>query len=177
MVASIAIKFEDVFSKLNLGVFDWIVIPAVYGHDLIEDTRVTYNDVLHRASMHEGKYHGERIADIIYVLTNEKGKTRKERANDKYYEGIRATPGAVFIKLCDRIANVKYGVMVAGSMVGKYEKENLSFLQSLGITNEANQIIGGLSNPYEPMVRYLTKLFNLKQSLYEGFYPGNNANH
>jgi hypothetical protein len=51
----------------------------------------------------------EGAADIIYAVTNDKGKNRKERAGVKYYEGIRKTPGAVFVKLCDRIANVQYG--------------------------------------------------------------------
>ena len=42
---------------------------ACWGHDLIEDTRVSYNDV-------KGQL-GEEAADIIYALTNEKVKTVK----------------------------------------------------------------------------------------------------
>ena len=56
---------------------------ATYGHDLIEDCRTSYNDV---------KEHlGQEVADIVYAVTNEKGKNRKERANEKYYVGIRNT--------------------------------------------------------------------------------------
>lgn len=62
---------------------------ATYGHDLIEDTRTSYNDVKSRLGVY--------VADIVYAVSNEKGKTRKERANDKYYEGIRNTKGAVFV--------------------------------------------------------------------------------
>ena len=68
-----------------------LVILGAWGHDLIEDTRVTYNDVK--------KMLGETAADIIYACTNEKGKNREERANAKYYEGIRTTSYAVFVKL------------------------------------------------------------------------------
>ena len=65
------------------------VLAACWVHDVIEDCRETYNDVKNVL--------GERVADIAYALTNEKGKTRKERANDKYYEGIRNTPFALII--------------------------------------------------------------------------------
>jgi hypothetical protein len=93
---------------------------------------------------------GQEAADIIYALTNEKGKNRKERANDKYYEGIRNTPGAVFVKLCDRIANVQYSKMTGSRMFEMYKKENINFMVSLG-----RQV----GNDYEEMYQYLIKLF------------------
>ena len=97
---------------------------ATWGHDLIEDTRVSYNDVRNQL--------GQEAANIIYAVTNEKGKNRKERANAKYYEGIRNTPGAVFVKLCDRIANVRYGTITKSRMVEMYQKENEVFEKALG---------------------------------------------
>jgi (p)ppGpp synthase/HD superfamily hydrolase len=115
---------------------------AAFGHDLIEDTRVTYNDVKEKM--------GEEVADIIYALTNEKGKNRKERGNEKYYEGIRNTKGAVFIKLCDRIANVQYSKMTGSRMFEMYKKENINFMVSLGRE---------VGNAYEDMYQYLIKLF------------------
>lgn len=115
---------------------------AAWGHDLIEDTRVSYNDVK--------EVLGQEAADIIYAVTNEKGKNRKERANDKYYEGIRNTPGAVFTKLCDRIANVQYSKMTGSRMFEMYKKENINFMIQLG-RMEPNQ--------YEPMFKYLINLF------------------
>jgi (p)ppGpp synthase/HD superfamily hydrolase len=117
---------------------------ACWGHDLIEDTRVSYNDV---------KDHlGQEAADIIYALTNEKGKNRKERANDKYYEGIRNTKGAVFVKLCDRIANVQYSKMTGSRMFEMYKKENDMFVVQLGWDRKE-------SHPYGEMFRYLNNLF------------------
>jgi hypothetical protein len=43
---------------------------ACWGHDTIEDTRTSYND----AANHLGK----DAADIVYAVTNEKGKNRAE---------------------------------------------------------------------------------------------------
>jgi len=117
---------------------------ATWGHDLIEDTRVSYNDV---------KDHlGQEAADIIYALTNEKGKNRKERANHKYYDGIRNTKGAVFVKLCARIANVQYSKMTGSRMFEMYNKENDNFTAQLGWDRKE-------SHPYGEMFRYLNNLF------------------
>jgi (p)ppGpp synthase/HD superfamily hydrolase len=104
------------------------VILAAWGHDLIEDTRVSYNDVKDKL--------GFTAAEIIYAVSNEKGKNRKERANEKYYEGIRNTPGAVFVKLCDRIANVQYSKMTGSRMFDMYKKENPDFTLALGIRGD-----------------------------------------
>ena len=118
---------------------------AVYGHDLIEDTRVSYNDVKSML--------GQESADIIYAVTNEKGKTRKERANTKYYMGIRETPGAVFVKLCDRIANVRYSKMTGSRMFEMYRKENGDFEKALGRYTDYEHL--------EPMFVELNKILEL----------------
>ncbi|MCC6288301.1 MAG: HD domain-containing protein [Chitinophagaceae bacterium] len=98
-------------------------LAACWVHDVIEDCRQTYNDVKDVL--------GEKVADIAYALTNEKGKTRKERANDKYYEGIRNTAFAVYVKVCDRLANVKYSKETGSKMVEAYRKENDEFKKQL----------------------------------------------
>ena len=120
------------------------ILLSAWGHDLIEDTRASYNDVK--------EVLGKEVADIVYAVTNEKGKNRKERANDKYYEGIRNTPGAVFVKLCDRIANVQYSKMTKSRMFEMYKKENENFMDQLGWN-------GSPSHPYFEMFEYLNKLF------------------
>ena len=122
---------------------------ATWGHDLIEDCRVSYNDVK--------QVLGQESADIIYAVSNEKGKNRKERANDKYYEGIRNTPGAVFVKLCDRIANVQYSKMTKSRMFEMYKKENVEFTKSLGLRGDGVDYPG---HEYYKMYQYLNNLFN-----------------
>lgn len=101
-----------------------VVHDALWAHDMIEDARVNYNAVRYQM--------GLGPAEIAFALTNEKGRTRAERANEKYYEGIRNTPGAVFAKLCDRIANIKYSKLTQSRMFDTYLKENEHFMKSLG---------------------------------------------
>lgn len=144
MVVTVAQKFEHlIFYKAD---FPDVVLGA-WGHDLIEDTRVSYNDVK--------SVLGVRAADIVYALTNEKGKNRKERANHAYYAGIRATPYAVFVKLCDRIANVQYSKMTGSRQHEMYKKENDQFIASLGkLKSDVDP------HEYEEMFNYLTSLFD-----------------
>jgi len=122
-----------------------VIELACWGHDLIEDTRCSYNDC--KESLAIRNYLHNEVADIIYAVTNEKGKNRAERGNDKYYEGIRNTPGAIFVKLCDRIANVQYSKMTKSRMFEMYKKENPDFLIKVG------------ADKYPEMRDYLLKLF------------------
>jgi len=96
---------------------------ACWGHDLIEDTRTSYNDCK--------QVLGEYVTDIIFAVTNEKGKNRLERANSLYYEGIRQTDGAPFVKICDRIANVQYSKLTKSKMFEMYKRENKLFVAHL----------------------------------------------
>lgn len=118
-------KYSWLCSRYNL------IKLAIIGHDSIEDTNLTYNDVLQL--FHSPKDWASRFTtEIIYALTNEKGRTRKERANSKYYKGIRKTPGAVFVKLCDRLANCYYSKETKSKMLKAYKKEMIDFILSLG---------------------------------------------
>lgn len=96
------------------------VFAAIWAHDTIEDCRRTYNDVR--------KELGTVVADIVYAVTNEKGKNRDERANDKYYAGIMNTPFAAFVKICDRIANMEYSLMQRSRMGKRYVDELPHFI-------------------------------------------------
>ena len=87
------------------------VLPLFFGayyHDSIEDARLTYNDVKKIALQYMNEKQAFMAAEIVYALTNDKGRTREERAGVKYYQGIRETPYAPFVKLADRLANITY---------------------------------------------------------------------
>lgn len=87
------------------------VIPllfSAYFHDSIEDARLTYNDVMKVARTFMTDAQALMATEIVYALTNDKGRNRAERAGEKYYQGIRETPYAPFVKLCDRLANITY---------------------------------------------------------------------
>ena len=142
MTDRVASKFEHLINSVKLRES---CRRACLCHDILEDVHhISYNDLL--------RVIGQDASDIVYAVTGEKGKNRAERANDKYYEGIAATPGAVFIKLCDRIANVQYGKMTGGSMYNKYKKENDDFIIKLGY-DDTN------THEYFEMFSYLVNLF------------------
>lgn len=120
------------------------VLAACWCHDLIEDCRVSYNDLK--------KETNEQVAELCFAVTNEKGRTRKERAGAKYYDGILDTPFAPFVKLCDRLANVSYAVRGENQrMLGVYRSEQPEFKNYLLPTVEE----------YKPMWDELDALLNL----------------
>lgn len=119
MVYEAAQKFSYLIPEKQLE----NVYCGCWVHDIIEDARETYNDV--------AEHTNTTIADLAYALTNEKGRTRSERANEKYYQGIRETPNATFIKLCDRIANITHSKNQGSSMFHKYKKENPGFVEKI----------------------------------------------
>ena len=79
-------------------------------------------------------------AEIVYALTNDKGRSRSERAGEHYYAGIRETPYAPFVKLCDRLANMTYcfnGTNDANNHMHKvYASEWSHFIQAITVCNK-----------------------------------------
>ncbi|WP_405606739.1 phosphohydrolase [Polaribacter sp. Asnod1-A03] len=116
------------------------VLAACWLHDIIEDARESYNDVK--------KVTNEKVANLVYALTNEKGRTRQERANDKYYKGILETKNASFIKFCDRIANVTYSKSIESGMFEKYKSENSNFVAKI-YTPKCKEIANHLESLFE----------------------------
>lgn len=108
---------------------------GAYFHDSMEDARLTYNNVLATARQYLDEPQALMAAEIVYALTNEKGRTRAERANDKYYQGIRSTPYAPAVKLADRLANFAYSHTSANAanshMLRTYTAEMPHFLQAI----------------------------------------------
>lgn len=138
MVAQVAVDFLPQMD-FKLKFVHAEIQLACFGHDLIEDCRVSYNDCKEQLE--------EITANIIYAVTNDKGKNRKERAGENYYRGIQNTIGATFVKLCDRIANVQYSKLTKSRMFEMYKKENQQFVQYLYHDN------------YKIMFDYLDELF------------------
>ena len=114
------------------------VIPIVFGalfHDTIEDARLTYNDVRVVAMNYMTSNQSYRAAEIVYALTNEKGRNRHERANDKYYQGIRESLYAPLVKAADRLANYTYAKSIHSRMEKCYQEEMKDFVKS-ALTSE-----------------------------------------
>lgn len=109
-------KVEEVARRF--GCDDEATLAATWLHDVVEDTGTKVKEI--------AEMFGARTAALVAAVTNEPGDNRKIRAAMTYPK-IRACPGAVFLKLCDRIANVEAG----GNLVGMYVKEHEDFRRSL----------------------------------------------
>jgi len=113
---------------------------AAFYHDSIEDARLTYNDVMKVAEQLMDKEQAFLATEIVYALTNEKGRNRAERANEKYYAGIRDVPYAPFVKLADRLANTSYafskGTADSLRMSKVYREELPGFLAALKVETD-----------------------------------------
>lgn len=140
MTASAALRFGH-----EVVVQEKDIIPVIFGayyHDSIEDARLTYNDVTKTAKRFMSDEQAFTAAEIVYALTNDKGRTRGERAGEHYYAGIRSTVYAPFIKLCDRYANMSYSFKGTNTdnrhMREVYIKEWAHFISS--ITADSNDL-------------------------------------
>jgi (p)ppGpp synthase/HD superfamily hydrolase len=97
-----------------------IASAAAYTHDVIEDCRVTYNDV--------AKATNAEVAEITYLLATPKGRNRAERHCDAYYQEMANNKIATYVKICDRLANVEHSLKQGGSrMLELYRKEYRHF--------------------------------------------------
>ncbi|UYZ60096.1 phosphohydrolase [Hymenobacter latericus] len=92
-------------------------------HDVIEDCRVTYNDV--KAATNEA------VAEIAYLLATPKGRSRADRHCDAYYEEMSRNRLATFVKIADRIANAEYSRDMGSSMLNRYRSEQAHFAKFL----------------------------------------------
>lgn len=113
----------SVVNNLHLfGIQSEPMIAAAWLHDSVEDTSVTIEDVKRTC--------GNAVAELVYAVTNEPGKNRKER-NARTYPKILAVPGAVAIKLADRIANVESCWATRDSKLFMYQREYRDFRNAL----------------------------------------------
>ena len=125
---------------------------AAYFHDTLEDARLTYHDLEKEFKQLNEKgcqIHIPTAAEAVYALTNEKGRNREERANAQYYEGIRKTPFASFLKMCDRLANLRYS-----TLYGIRQRMAETYLQ------EFPHFIAAIGNVPEEMIEEAEKLLN-----------------
>jgi len=97
-------------------------IISGYLHDVMEDTAISYNDIKNQF--------GEEIAEIVYAVTDELGRNRKER-KAKTYPKIKANEDAIIVKLADRIANVRNSLKHKPEMAKMYAKEFEGFKEAL----------------------------------------------
>lgn len=118
---NIARDVADAFIHLLPEPVQPAVLAAVSLHDVVEDARLTYNDVL--------KLYGKEITDLVWACTGY-GKNRKER-NECSYEKVAVLKYAAFVKFCDRIANTGFSKFNGSSQFDMYCKEYESFVKGI----------------------------------------------
>ena len=92
-----------------------IIILAISAcfHDILEDTRTTYNDLKNILISELLLVRTvDEISDIVYAVTTPLGKTIEERYCPAYYE-----------KITDRLSNMKMGAICDLSKLRMYVKE------------------------------------------------------
>lgn len=109
--------------------YDESIVVACALHDVLEDTPVSYNDIR--------KAFGVEVAEIVYAVTDELGRNRKERKENTYPK-IRANWKATVVKICDRIANVRQSKEYNRSLFVMYCEEHNGFVNGLVCVPETN---------------------------------------
>lgn len=111
------------------------------GHDLIEDARVSYNEIVSMA--------GKEVAEGIFLCTEMRGRTRTERKSDQFYEEMKVNDLAVYVKLCDIAANTMHSVAERSSMLKNAKAEWPKIKEHL------------YREDYRPIFEYIELLHNL----------------
>ncbi len=105
----------------ELGYDESIIVASVL-HDALEDTELSFNDLK--------KAFGEEVAEIVYCVTDELGRNRKER-KEKTYPKIQGNWKATVVKICDRIANMEHSNLYNQKLFSTYQKEYDDLVKNL----------------------------------------------
>jgi len=100
------------------------ILIASWLHDILEDTARSWSDLKNNF--------GVEVAEIVYCMTDELARTRKEK-KEKTYPKIRSNSKSTILKVADRIANVRHSKSVASSQFDMYLKEQAEFQRMLRI--------------------------------------------
>lgn len=143
--------YDEIFSyEFHLDAVDEVLVRFSFGwkyriagqlHDIIEDAALSYNKIK--------KHFGEEIAEIVYCVTDELGRNRKEK-KAKTLPKTAGNSDAIIVKLADRIANIEHG-----GKIDMYRKEYEEF----------KSLLHPKSNPIaQPMWDYLEDLLEINKA-------------
>lgn len=127
---------EVVGILIEFGHTDEDTLIAGYLHDAVEDTALT-------AAMVETEF-GFATAEAVRFCTDEKGPSRRERKAATYKRQRRAIDAlwlgqgipeiilrGIWVKLADRLANLRKSTRDNKSLLSMYQKETESFREAL----------------------------------------------
>jgi len=128
---------EDVYKVLlRFGfkedkVEDLRILTAGILHDILEDCAVSYGDLK--------REFGLEVAEIVYCVTDELGRNRKEK-HERTYPKVRSNPDAVIVKVADRIANIEYSIAEGSDFIEMYRKEHEEFQRAIRIYRHIDEM-------------------------------------
>lgn len=139
--------------KFPLKVCEDILIACIL-HDTVEDTDVTVEQLRDQF--------GDRVASLVWAVTNGEGETRKEKFASVYPK-IRDTQYAIVVKLSDRIANYESCMDFrltkdrhrVGKLLAMYRSEYPNFKDNL----------------YNPDHKHLSHMWTRLELLSNGYTP------
>jgi hypothetical protein len=121
-----------------------IVIVALWLHDVREDLGISYNEIK--------EIFGFEVAEIVYNLTNNDGRTRKEKAINTYGPKTSTNRLSVWAKIMDRLGNVQYGILHDSGMLKKQASELDYMIEILYVPGEFddawNELADKLNKPH-----------------------------
>lgn len=117
---------------VEFGIRDGVFLAGAFLHDVIEDTGVTRDDL--------AREFGFVVAGLVWVVTNEPGANRKERAAKTYPKIRRSGAEAVRLKLADRIANTHHSIVRGTRHLEMYRKEFPAFHEALYRAGECDDM-------------------------------------
>lgn len=138
------VHLRDVVSILrDFGHDDEVLFAAAWLHDVIEDTDTNYHDVQTATC--------PAVADIVYDLTDELGKNRKER-KERTLVKVAKSEMTLIVKLADWISNVQ--ISLSEHDVGKTSMYRQDFPEFETLCRDYQ------NHNLEPMWAHLSELLN-----------------
>jgi len=99
------------------------MLAVAWLHDTLEDCDVSVDDLAF--------FFGANLAVLIFAVTDEPGRSRKERKAATYPKIRKYGADAVCLKLADRIAKVEASIQGNVSLLQMYQKEWEEFYAAL----------------------------------------------
>lgn len=120
-VAAMGLKYSHLLDNTE----EILITQCIcWGHDLIEDARITYNDIGNKTYLTNiNPSTSLIIKEGILACTELRGRNRNERKGKEYFDFLKTNKLFIYCKLCDILANVTYGVLTNSHMVENYRKE------------------------------------------------------
>jgi (p)ppGpp synthase/HD superfamily hydrolase len=112
MVYDVVLAHQDIFEGDSLTLS--YVLGAAYCHDLLEDTKESYNDIM--------RVTGKDVADITLAVTDVPADNRLMKHLLTMHKTVKDYR-AIILKMADILANATYSKMQGSSMYNKYVAE------------------------------------------------------